>query len=133
MTIHGRSRFPGLNIWARNNQDKIPVKMPPGHLLVQAGRQLEWVTGGVIQAGYHEVLITEDTIKSIEKRKDLDRPLWRVSSTLFNHIQPDLNMQPINELKVNYPDSFNEMKYPKILAHDMVMNELSGINLFKQE
>lgn len=63
LTIHGRSRYPGLHIWARNSVGpsspaspthlwliriimqgkRIQVSMPPGHLLVQAGKQLEWV------------------------------------------------------------------------------------------
>jgi hypothetical protein len=30
---------------------------------VQAGKQLEWITGGEVKAGYHEVVVTEDTIK----------------------------------------------------------------------
>lgn len=41
LTIHGRSRFPGLHIWARNTGKRIAVKLPPGCLLVQAGKQLE--------------------------------------------------------------------------------------------
>lgn len=41
LTIHGRSRYPGLHIWARNSGERISVKLPPGHLLVQAGKQIE--------------------------------------------------------------------------------------------
>lgn len=59
LTIHGRSRYPGLHIWGRNTVGilaekdypeaefvqrqgkRIAVSMPPGHLLVQAGKQLE--------------------------------------------------------------------------------------------
>jgi len=33
--------------------------MPEGHLLVQCGKQLEWLTGGLIKAGYHEVIHNE--------------------------------------------------------------------------
>lgn len=39
LTIHGRSRFPGLNIWLRNGQ-KIEVKVPIGCLLIQTGKQV---------------------------------------------------------------------------------------------
>ncbi|KAL3625618.1 hypothetical protein CASFOL_030563 [Castilleja foliolosa] len=38
LTIHGRSRFPGLNIWLRNGQ-KMEVKVPVGCLLIQTGKQ----------------------------------------------------------------------------------------------
>lgn len=63
LTIHGRSRYPGLNIWARNTGQRIPVKIPQGnYLLVQAGKQLEHFTGGLIKAGYHEVVVNENTL-----------------------------------------------------------------------
>lgn len=39
LTIHGRSRFPGLFIWLRDGR-KVPVKVPEGCLLLQAGKQV---------------------------------------------------------------------------------------------
>ena len=92
LTIHGQSRYPGrepqspghetmlmiVNIWARNSGKRIAVKIPPGCLLVQAGKQLEWVTGGLIkgqsihtlaqchdsiEAGFHEVVCTQATLE----------------------------------------------------------------------
>jgi len=65
LTIHGRSRFPGLNIWARNTGKRIPVRFPPTGrlLLVQAGKQIEHLTGGLIKAGYHEVVVNDATIE----------------------------------------------------------------------
>lgn len=101
LTIHGRSRFPGLHIWARNTGNRIPVKIPPGnYLLVQAGKQIEHITGGLIKAGYHEVVINEKTLDTIERRKrELpDRPLIRISSTLFWHLGSDFDLVPVPEL-----------------------------------
>lgn len=65
LTIHGRSRYPGLNIWARNTGKRIPVRFPPTgrYLLVQAGKQLEHLTGGLIKAGYHEVVVNDATLQ----------------------------------------------------------------------
>ena len=54
MTIHGKSRFPGLYVWLRNGQ-RISVQIPAGCLFLQAGKQLEWLTGGCVKAGMHEV------------------------------------------------------------------------------
>lgn len=64
LTIHGRSRYPGLHIWARNTGKRILVQFPPTgrYLLVQAGKQLEHLTGGLIKAGYHEVVVNEPTL-----------------------------------------------------------------------
>ncbi|KAH8835503.1 Clavaminate synthase-like protein [Flagelloscypha sp. PMI_526] len=102
LTIHGASRFPGLHIWARNTGKRIPVKMPPGgnYLLVQAGLQLEHITGGLIKAGFHEVVVNADTMKTIADRKQRfpDRPLIRISSTFFWHLSSDYDLTPIPSL-----------------------------------
>lgn len=101
LTIHGRSRYPGLHIWARNTGSRIAVKIPPGnYLLVQAGKQLEHITGGLIKAGFHEVIVNEKTIETIEKRKREvpDRPLVRISSTLFWHLGSDIDLTPVPNL-----------------------------------
>ncbi|KAK4050101.1 hypothetical protein OIV83_003672 [Microbotryomycetes sp. JL201] len=98
LTIHGRSRYPGLHIWARNTGKKIAVKVPPGHLLVQAGMQLEHLTAGLIKAGYHEVVCTRQTLEAIERRqadlKTKDRPSIRISSTFFWHFSSDYVLRP---------------------------------------
>ncbi|KAJ3725564.1 hypothetical protein DFJ43DRAFT_1089123 [Lentinula guzmanii] len=101
LTIHGRSRYPGLNIWARNTGKRLPVKIPPGnHLLVQAGRQLEHLSGGLIKAGYHEVVVNDQTLQVIERRnvENPDRPLIRISSTFFWHLSSDYDLIPIPSL-----------------------------------
>jgi isopenicillin N synthase-like dioxygenase len=66
LTIHGKSRYPGLFIWLRNGR-KCPVRVPDGCLLLQAGKQLEFLTGGEIVAGFHEVVVWEETLKVLEK------------------------------------------------------------------
>lgn len=101
LTIHGRSRYPGLHIWARNTGRRIPVKIPPGnYLLVQAGKQLEHITGGLVKAGYHEVVVNERTRDVIAQRKvdHPDRPLVRISSTFFWHLGSDYDLAPVPEL-----------------------------------
>ncbi|KAG6841756.1 hypothetical protein C0991_007085 [Blastosporella zonata] len=101
LTIHGRSRYPGLHVWARNTGKRIPVKIPEGnYLLVQAGKQLEHITGGLIKAGFHEVVVNEKTISTIEARKSQfpDRPLIRISSTFFWHLNSDFDLAPIPDL-----------------------------------
>ncbi|XP_044491134.1 uncharacterized protein LOC123215127 isoform X2 [Mangifera indica] len=82
LTIHGRSRFPGLNIWLRNGQ-KVEVKVPVGCLLIQTGKQIEWLTAGDCIAGMHEVVVTTRTINAIKLASEQNRSLWRVSSTML--------------------------------------------------
>ncbi|KAI0931833.1 hypothetical protein AcW1_000873 [Taiwanofungus camphoratus] len=105
LTIHGRSRYPGLHIWARNTGKRIPVKFPATgrYLLVQAGKQLEHLSGGLIKAGYHEVVVNDATLEVIERRKVEfpNRPLVRISSTFFWHLSSDYDLTPIPSLQAH--------------------------------
>lgn len=124
LTIHGRSRFPGLNIWLRNGQ-KVEVKVPVGCLLIQTGKQLEWLTAGECLAGMHEVIVTNRTLDAIEAAKKKNSSLWRVSSTLFAHIASDSTLKPLGHFaKSPLADS-----YPPLCAGEYVEQELAVINL----
>lgn len=126
ITIHGKSRYPGLYVWTREGK-KVAVKVPKGCLLVQAGKQFEYLTGGEVLAGYHEVLVSEATLRAVEEAKSAQPPrsLWRVSSTLFSHVASDNVLQPLGPFATEEALS----KYPPIKAGDHVQKELSAINL----
>lgn len=124
ITIHGKSRFPGLFIWLRDGT-KVQVKVPEGCLLLQAAKQLEILTGGQIFAGFHEVIVTEDTVKAAEKAKEEGRSLWRVSSTMFSSVHYDEILEPCDIFAT--PDAL--LKYPAVRAHDQVAAELKAIGL----
>lgn len=129
LTIHGKSRFPGLYVWLRSGR-KIPVRVPEGCLLVQGGKQLEILTGGHIEAGYHEVVCSAETLEAIEKAKEAGRSQWRVSSTLFSHIASDNVLQPLGKAG---EDEEVRTRYPAIKAGDQVQAELNMIKLGKQQ
>ncbi|KAM7476697.1 hypothetical protein LguiB_023940 [Lonicera macranthoides] len=124
LTIHGRSRFPGLSIWLRNGQ-KVEVKVPVGCLLIQTGKQIEWLTAGDCIAGMHEVVVTNRTIEAIKVANQQNRSLWRVSSTLFAHIASDAVLKPLG----HFAESPLAAKYPPTCAGEFVEQELSVINL----
>ncbi|XP_042479474.1 uncharacterized protein LOC122060450 [Macadamia integrifolia] len=124
LTIHGKSRFPGLNIWLRNGQ-KVEVKVPVGCLLIQTGKQLEWLTAGDCLAGMHEVVVSNRTIEAITLAQQQNRSLWRVSSTLFAQIASDAVLKPLGR----FADSSIAGKYPPICAGEFVEKELAVINL----
>ncbi|KAF8336525.1 uncharacterized protein EI90DRAFT_2969118 [Cantharellus anzutake] len=138
LTIHGRSRYPGLHIWARNTGNRIAVKVPPGqYLLVQAGKQLEHITGGFIKAGYHEVVVNQATITAVERtrRERPERPLIRISSTFFWHLSSDYELAPIESLKsvAELGAKDEELQiYPPMLVGQQVQNELKHIALLVQ-
>ena len=60
ITIHGKSRYPGLFLWTRDWK-KFSARVPEGCLLMQAGQMFEHITGGYVLAGFHEVFYTEAT------------------------------------------------------------------------
>ncbi|XP_077210389.1 uncharacterized protein LOC143845866 [Tasmannia lanceolata] len=122
LTIHCRSRFPGLSIWLRNGK-KVEVKVPVGCLLIQAGKEMEWLTGGECLAGMHEVVVTNRTIDAIELAQKQNQSLWRVSSTLFAHIASDAVLKPLG----HFADSPLADKYPPIYAGEYVKLELAVI------
>ncbi|KAI8922518.1 hypothetical protein DFJ77DRAFT_495828 [Powellomyces hirtus] len=124
LTIHGRSRFPGLHIWTRSGT-KLLAKVPEGCLLVQAGKQMEIMTGGATTAGFHEVVVVEDTVKAMERQQARGRPLWRISSTLFFHMASDSLLQPIGK----FDTAEAREAYPPILTGKQVQKELGLISL----
>ncbi|POM73186.1 Hypothetical protein PHPALM_9989 [Phytophthora palmivora] len=124
LTIHGKSRFPGLYIWLRDGT-RTAVKIPDGCLLVQAGKQMEYLTGGYVQAGFHEVVVAESTLETISERKNAGKSLWRVSSTLFSHTASDKTLEPLGHFAT--PETL--LKYPPVLAGNQVLDELAQIEL----
>jgi len=124
LSIHGKSRYPGLYIWLRDGTRSL-VRVPDGCLLIQAGKQLEWLTGGAITAGFHEVVVTQETSAALEKAKKEGRSLWRVSSTLFSHVASDNTLKPLPPF-VSMKEAQN---YCEILAGNQVAEELSMIQL----
>ncbi|WVQ84834.1 hypothetical protein IAT38_006991 [Cryptococcus sp. DSM 104549] len=132
LTIHGQSRYPGLHIWARNSGKRIAVKIPPGCLLVQAGKQMEWLTGGLVKAGYHEVACTQATLDTLKKRREEfpDRPSIRISSTFFWHLTPDFMLKPIPALEQEAEKRYGKQEeYGEMLVGDQVRRELGLIAL----
>lgn len=124
LTIHGRSRFPGLYVWLRDGR-RVPVKVPDGCLLLQAGKQLEWLTGGHVRAGMHEVLFTPATAKAMAAAQAAGRSLWRVSSTVFGHIASDVVLRPLG----HFATAEAEAAYPATPCGEQVQAELEAINL----
>lgn len=127
MTIHGKSRFPGLYVWSREGK-KLAVRIPDGCLLVQAGIQFEILMGGFVEAGFHEVVVSPNTAAIIEKRRIEGKSLWRVSSTLFSHMQSDQILQPLGQYAT--PESI--AKYLPKMAGQQVKEELDAIKLKRE-
>lgn len=125
ITVHGKSRFPGLFIWTRQGT-KLRVTVPDGCLLMQAGKQMEYLTGGHVKAGFHEVVVVDETAAAITAAAEAGRSLWRISSTCFTHIASDATLEPLG---VFGEDPEAVAAYPPVLTGDQVNAELASINL----
>lgn len=126
LTIHGRSRYPGLSVWLRDGR-RIPVRLPAGCILIQAGRQLEWLTGGLIRAGMHEVVCSDATALAMQRAAAAHRPLWRVSSTVFAHIRSDVVLEPLPGFGAEVA-----ARYKPVTAGAFVREEIEAIKLAKR-
>lgn len=140
LTVHGRGRLPGLFVWTRSGE-RVAVRVPEGCLLLQAGMQLEYLTGGKIEAGMHEVLVTPEALERVaEARKAEFRggglekassSAWRVSSTVFGHVASDKILRPLAPFDASSGASA-DTKYPPVLAGDFVSKELEAIALKRE-
>mmetsp|Transcript_9968 Transcript_9968/g.14682 ORF Transcript_9968/g.14682 Transcript_9968/m.14682 type:complete len:343 (-) Transcript_9968:5538-6566(-) len=124
ITIHGKSRYPGLNAWLRNGE-KFPVAVPNEHLILQTGMQAEHLTANYLPAGFHEVVVNERTLAKLEEAQKKGGSHWRVSSTLFSHIASDVELKPLGHFETKE----NLEKYKPIQCGQFVLNELKAINL----
>ncbi|KIO26547.1 hypothetical protein M407DRAFT_24133 [Tulasnella calospora MUT 4182] len=110
------------------------MKAPPGsYPLVQAGKQLEHIAGGLIEAGFHEGVGNEATTQVIEKTKSQGtRLLIRISSRFFKHLSSDYDLEPIQSLQSLAAEVHQQTRedesevqiYDKMKVGTQVQNEL---------
>lgn len=92
---------------------------------------MEWLTGGYIKAGFHEVVFTEKAAEVLAKNKEEGKSSWRVSSTLFSHIRSEVSIAPLEELKHVHVEGAKD-KYYEITSIEKTMEELKAINLHSE-
>lgn len=80
-------------------------------------------------AGFHEVVVTPGTVAAINRQRSANKSLWRVSSTLFSHIQSDQELGPLAHFAT--PQSLAQ--FAPVLTGDMVRKELQAIALDKSQ
>eukprot|EP00850_Spirogloea_muscicola_P012987 SM000086S23039 [mRNA] locus=s86:260434:262793:- [translate_table: standard] len=109
---------------ARNK--RLALMMFRGHgWPILAPPQLEWLTGGEVLAGWHEVVMTDACRAAAADAAAAGRSLWRVSSTVFGHIASDNLLRPLG----HFAAAPGAAQYPPVLAGDFVEAELAAINL----
>ncbi len=86
ITSQAKTRFPGLMAWLLTGE-KVDVNIPDGHLLIQSGKQLEWLTGGYLKAGFHEVIHTSAVEAQVKHNLRAGKSTWRVVPSLFSYVE----------------------------------------------
>ncbi len=119
LTGHGRSNYPGLFAWTRDWQ-RFSVRVPQGCFLMQAGMQLERLTGGRVLPGFHEVVVTDDSSAQAQAALAEGRSPWRVTSTLFAHAGSEAILEPIGPFRTDEA----LLQYPPIEAGQQVADEI---------
>ena len=94
----------------------------------QAGKQFEYLTGGHVLAGFHEVVVSGDTVAAIERAKAASKPLWRISSTCFAHVASDNVLAPMEPFASRLSPE-DAAKFPALPAGEQVRRELELIKL----
>lgn len=121
-----------------------PASEHPGLLLVQAGKQLEHLTGGLVRAGYHEVVVNGATVGAMETRRQQEqqqRPQIRISSTFFWHLSSDYDLEPVAALRdraaavradqaLRGRDEGDEVAYPAMKVGEQVQEYVSITCMF---
>ena len=93
----------------------------------QAGQQMEYVTGGHVRAGYHEVVVDEAARAAAARVKAEGGSLWRVSTTMFGTVRSDATLAPFPRFASE--PAAKEGKYPPLKAGQQVLNELLAIGM----
>lgn len=119
MSVHGKSNFLGLRVWRR---DGVPllVRIPDGCMLVQAGQQFEYLTGGAVLCGMHEVIAVPEMKPGIAAAKREGVVPWRVSTTFFGHVASDNFLEPLD----HFGTKEHSTRYPRKRAGTHVQEEL---------
>jgi isopenicillin N synthase-like dioxygenase len=103
ITVHARANTPGLHTWSASGERYDALTVPEGCFLIQSGRQLRHLTGGLIPAMYHEVTTTPRMIPYARAELEAGRDPIRVGCPFFVHVRSDVVMIPITGDREMYP------------------------------
>lgn len=92
-TVHGPATDPGLFAWTTAGI-RHPVRLPSKHLILQCGRQMQWLTGGTAHRVFHEVAVVEASRERIDAAIAKGEPYWRVATPLFLHMNTNETAEP---------------------------------------
>ena len=99
LTVHFVASFAALICWTRERMPFQPV-VPGSGFFIQAGMELEVLTGGHIRTGFHEVVILDQTLKQIAAAIGAGASTTRVGTPLFAQGGDDV-LHPLGRFRTN--------------------------------
>jgi isopenicillin N synthase-like dioxygenase len=123
-TGHDSASHGGLIAWTRDGKP-IRVEVPHGCVLIQAGKEAEILTGGYIQAGFHEVIATDEAIAQARTDKAEGRSPIRIAGPLFAQSGPGVVLSP----RGRFATDERLGAYPPILSERHQADEIAANNL----
>lgn len=67
--------------------------------MLQSGKQFEYLTGGYVTCGYHEVIYNQKAYDLAQKAISEGKNPWRISSTIFVNLRYDVLLQPLEQFR----------------------------------
>jgi hypothetical protein len=89
LTAHTRGRFSGFLAWDRQGR-RMTIDVPPNCIALQVGKMLEQLTGGLMLAGFHELVYTEAVGEEVAHAVQVASSLRRVTVDLFVYLNPSI-------------------------------------------
>lgn len=81
---------------------------------------------GHVYAGYHEVILTQAAADRAKVAVESGRPPWRVSSTLFSHINSDQTLEPLGWFANGSPDGKGMSRLSMSIHHQSHSSSLES-------
>ncbi|PIW37050.1 MAG: hypothetical protein COW24_02180 [Candidatus Kerfeldbacteria bacterium CG15_BIG_FIL_POST_REV_8_21_14_020_45_12] len=116
--MHGKANFGGLIVWTRDGR-RVRIRVPGNCFLCQAGAEAEYMTGGAIWKGFHEVVALPREIEVARTIRSAGGSPIRVGSHCFSQGRSDV-MQPHPKWRTEQTLA----AYPPILASDRQAYEI---------
>lgn len=124
VTAHAPANCAALFAWLRD-YTRFPVTGREGCYVLQAGRQLEYVTGGRVHYGMHEGIVTEATLVFARQLLASGLDPWRISTTLFACLASDRYMYPYGPWARPHTNG----SYPRMAAGRYSAEEIAAIGI----
>lgn len=121
-TGHDSASHDGLIAWTRDGRP-FKVRVPPGCVLIQCGKEAEILTGGYLTAGFHEVVAMPTAVEKARGDVTTGTSPIRVAGPLFAQSGKGVVLSPRGRFAT--PEAL--AAYPPILSEQHQSDEIAAM------